>query len=201
MLQENQAYQQQLQNYYASQQPAKAPAYQQHLDAATTQGYVTADQMSPLVEQFQSQFTAMESRNNELLNALHLVNEQRKADAGRFSPLLQESANTRLNGSITAAAKRLGVSDSAMDFFTSHSKNLHAAYEGDDLNDQFPGMIDDSWKQMLAATSAHNKAEAAQAKRGIVGGGGRTSPSMPLTADLVDPDDIADEFFTDETDE
>ncbi len=199
------AYGQQLQAHYAQQyqqaQQPQIPAYQEHVDAAKSQGFVTYDQIGSLAKGFDERLAGLQAQNEEHLQAMHLVHEQTKRQAARYDPLIEQSTAQRLDVTIAEAASRLGIKEGAMDYFGNHARNVHAAYEGDDLNEAYPDLLDTSWKDMLSATAAMNKAEVQEAKRGLSSSGGTASPSKPLDMKLDTPEEIADEFWTDEEDE
>jgi hypothetical protein len=86
--------------------------------------------------------------------------------------------NNRFEGVISGAMKQHGIPDELKDW----AKEVYLAYEGDDLDSEYPTIIQNRWEQMKKVLSAQQKVqlEQAKARKWVPGVGGNAVPSKPL---------------------
>lgn len=82
---------------------------------------------------------------------------------------------------------------------TQWAKELYLAYEGDDLDDEFPGILKERYEGFNRAMDAQRAAKVRQARDGkmfVPGKGGNTGPTKPFQIKAnASPAEIADALF------
>lgn len=133
--------------------------------------YLTGEQAA---ETIQSIGDAMSYRDKVLIGTLQELQKMQKIVNNLQSNHLNSSFDGRLNGWL----KEQGVPEELKDW----AKEMYLAYEGDDLDSEFPTMLKNRWEEINRVISARQKAsvEAARKRPFIPGMGGNANPSKPL---------------------
>ena len=103
--------------------------------------------------------------------------------------------NTSFDSKISKWVADTGLPVEATDF----AKELYLAYEGDDLDSEFPTILKNRWEQVvgLARAAEQKRIESARKLPFVPGRGGQGVPSKPLTDKLAkaSPAQVADELW------
>lgn len=97
----------------------------------------------------------------------------------QFQGIGAANAQTNFEGKINKFVSESGLPAEAKDF----AKELYLAYEGDDLDQEFPQILQNRWNQISKAISAQKAASVASARQGkfgLPGRGGNGAPSKGI---------------------
>ena len=126
------------------------------------------------VEVVQSIGEQIRQRDLVLLGALKQMKQMQDLVQGLHST----STNTAFDAKIARWLTDGGFPPEAADL----AKEIYLAYEGDDLDDEFPKIFADRWNQIEKITEARRQGKITAARRApfLPGKGGQTGPSKPL---------------------
>lgn len=154
-------------------------------------GQDAAKVVEHLTERFNSQETALQQRDI----ALGLMYKQLKQVSQLVSGLQGRHSATEFEGKIDRFVTSGGLPKEATEF----AKELYLAYEGDDLDQEFPAILKRRWEQLSGIYKASEKARVDQARRQpfVPGKGGNGTPSKPLNQNFAKASakEIAEAFW------
>lgn len=136
-------------------------------------GADAAEMVSGIVAQFQSRDQVIQILAKELLSAKNIL-----------SGLHESSTNQSFDSKINKWVGELGY-DAQAPGITDIAKEVYLAYQGSDLDSEFPRIFGERMKQIEAFFEAKRRNAVTNARRNpfVPGQGGQTSPSKPLTLD------------------
>jgi hypothetical protein len=108
--------------------------------------------------------------------------------------LNESHTGQQFDSKINRWVQELGLPTEATDL----AKEIYLAYEGDDLDNEFPTILRNRWEQMVRVINAQQQAKVAAARKQpfLPGRGGTGSPSRPLQLDpRMSASQIAEELF------
>jgi hypothetical protein len=108
--------------------------------------------------------------------------------------LNESHVGSQFDGKIQRWVSELGLPPEASDL----AKEIYLAYEGDDLDNEFPTILRNRWEQMVRVIQAQQQAKVAANRKQpfLPGRGGQTGPSRALQLDpRLTPAQMADELF------
>jgi hypothetical protein len=159
----------QAQRQAASQQQrgGRADAY----EALRSLPYLSGQEAAAVVEQIES---VQRERDGILLATL----KELQRIKGTVSSLNQTHSSQAFEGKINRFVKDAGLPDAWIE----PTKKLYLAYEGDDLDQDFPRILDEYVTEQRALFDGERQAKLDKARRVpfVPGRGGQTSPSKPL---------------------
>lgn len=117
----------------------------------------------------------IQQRDMVLLAALNKMQQMQQTLAG----LNQNHVNSNFEGKISKWVDEVGVPREALDW----AKELYLAYEGDDLDQEFPRILKERWDLMNRVVNSQRETAARKAKEArmfVPGKGGNAGPNSPL---------------------
>lgn len=138
----------------------------------------------------------LQQRDMILMAALKQMQRMQQIVGG----LHQNSTNSAFEAKISKWLTDGGYPPEAADL----AKEIYLAYEGDDLDQEFPRIFKDRWEQTERIFEARRQAKinAARKQPFLPGKGGQTGPTKPLQLDpKASPKDIADLLWSNLQDE
>jgi hypothetical protein len=154
--------------------------------------YLSGEDAAAVVEHLQQ---THESAIQQRDAALALMAQQLIKINNVVKQLHSRSAGSDFDGKIARYVKDLGLPEEA----TELAKEIYLAYEGDDLDSEYPNILRTRWQQIEAAITASQKRkvdEARQRRPFLPGKGGQGSPSKPLEGfSKASAKDIADHLW------
>ncbi len=165
-------------------QAIKALPYLSGEDAARVTEHIVG-QMS----QFSGQ---LEQRDQAIVMLYNQIQQIQKGLGG----LNAQSATEAFNHKIDGWVKELDLPQEATDL----AKEIYLAYEGDDLDNEFPNILKNRWAQIEAAITGRQRKQVEEARNRNLrsfapGKGGTGTPSRPLNEGYKSARQIADEMF------
>ena len=154
--------------------------------------YLNGEQAASVVDHVMNEIGGLSKELSRRDMALALMYKQMKQMGTTLDRLHSNHTNTEFDSKIAKFVKEGGLPEKA----TSWAKKLYLAYEGDDLDQEFPKILKTEWEEIggVFKTSEREKVEAARRAPFVPGKGGNGSPSRPLGQDWVKKSakDIAD---------
>lgn len=156
-------------------------------DALRQLPYLTGEDAAGVVQSIAQQ---IQQRDQVLLAALNRMKQME----GIVQGLHQSSTNSSFESKINNWLDQGGYSRDYADL----AKEVYLAYEGDDLDQEFPQIFSARVEQIRKAIEAERAAKLNAARKVpfVPGRGGQTGPSKPLTlSGKENPKDIADQLW------
>jgi hypothetical protein len=152
-------------------------------------GQEAAEVVEQLAGQFDSFQGALRQRDAVMLALAKHIQQQNQALSG----ITSKSSMADFEGKTARWAKDIGVPDAMVP----RLQELYLAYEGDDLDNEFPTIARKWWDDIQAAVRGYDKgrAEAARKLPFIPGQGGQAGPSKPLNSGFKTAKQITDELW------
>lgn len=197
---EKQQLQQQLQDHQRrlqgqqqqqSQTPNKLQALAGQLKSLT---YLNGEQASGVVAQVMEHFGEYDRDLQQRDMALALMYKQLKEMGTTLQTLNGQHTSTQFEGKIAKFVKDAGLPEGA----TKWAQELYLAYEGNDLDREFPRIMKERWEEIAGLHKAAEKQRVEQARRVpfVPGQGGNGSASKPLSfKPNASSKEIADAFW------
>lgn len=113
---------------------------------------------------------------------------------GYLNTLVGDHSTSTFNAKIGQFVKNAGIPDA----LTDHVKELYLAYEGDDLDQEFPTILQNWYSNITKALETHRRTQVQAAKRlpWVPGKGGNTGPHAPMKlTGKESPRDIANQVW------
>lgn len=127
--------------------------------------------------------------------ALQVLYHQLKATRDMVNNLQSNHTNSAFENKISRWVGELGLPPEAKEL----AQEIYLAYEGDDLDSEFPNILRNRWDQLMSIARATEKARVDNARRlpFVPGKGGQGVPSKPLQDKLAkaSPAQVADELW------
>lgn len=149
--------------------------------------YLTGEEAAQVVEQIEAG-----QRERDMIHLATL--KQLQALQGIVQNLNQSHTTTSFENKISKFVKDAGLNDG----WIPQVRRLYLAYEGDDLDQEFPGILSSYVEDIrkLNESERQEKVERARRTPFVPGKGGQTGPSKPLAIKSnSSARDIADELF------
>lgn len=182
------AYKQQIaQQQQQQRQPQQPNQSDPLLDKLAALPYITGQDSVEMVRNIADQ---IKQRDMVLLSAL----QQMKQMQAVVQSLNQNHASQSFDAKITKWVSDGGYPPEAADL----AKEVYLAYEGDDLDTEFPTIFANRWQQLLKLTEAIRQQKINAGKRPpfVPGKGGQAAPSKPLEIKAnTSSKQLADELF------
>jgi hypothetical protein len=138
----------------------------------------------------QSIYGEFQQRDKILIAALTELQKMQKV----VGSLNESYQGSNFEGKISKWVADAGLPPEA----TQLAKEIYLAYEGDDLDNEFPQILMDRWNQIEKVITARQQAKVQAAKRQpfLPGRGGQAGPSKPLQLDpRLSSTQVADELW------
>jgi hypothetical protein len=184
--QERQSQQQQLAEYQRRERLAEIQRVQTQkgdaISALRELPYLRGEEAAQLAEGLHAQFGQMQSalgqRDQVIMKLAEVVNQLK----GQLGPLMEQHSGAAFENKIGGYLTNLGLSDSTV--AKELAKEIYLAYEGEDLDQEFPNIFQNRWNQLEQDFAKRSKAKADAARRNpfVPGRGGAGVPSRPLQA-------------------
>ena len=167
--------QSQQQQQQRAQRPNKLAELAQSLKSLT---YLNGEQAAGVVEHLTQQFAANEQELQKRDYALGLMYKQMKQMEQTVNGMARKNSSAEFGSKIGKFVKDAGLPDRANRW----AQELYLAYEGDDLDVEFPKILRERWEELTGIHEEQRKARVDQARRQpfVPGRGGNGSPSKPL---------------------
>jgi uncharacterized protein YukE len=116
----------------------------------------------------------IQQRDRIMMGIAQKLQSMEKQFGSVYESHTNQSFDAKINGWLNAGGYPAEAADLA--------KEIYLAYEGDNLDEEFPQIFDTRWNQIVKAIESQKAAKVAAAKRQpfIPGKGGQTGPSKPL---------------------
>lgn len=200
--QEAQQYQQRLAEYERKEREAVARQQRELAQKGQTDlvsslrglQYLSGEEAARVVEHLTGQLQGYEKRFEESNAATVLLYNQLLNLAKGLNGLQAQSGQAEFSGKIGKFLKDAGLPDEAREFAT----ELYTAYEGPNLDADFPNILKTRWQQLQTLARKAAAAEAAQRRQNpfVPGKGGMGSAAKPLNnLAKSSAKDIADAFW------
>lgn len=152
------------------QQPQNSPE-QDLLAKLREKPYLSGEEAAEVVQSIVSQFG---QRDKVLVAALQRMQEMNEKLGGLYQNHTQQSFSSKIDKWLTDS----GYGPDAREI----AQEIYLAYEGDDLDQEFPRIFTERMKQLEAMFEARKRAAVEKARRMpfVPGRGGQASPSQPL---------------------
>lgn len=164
-------------------QPRQANPYEELTNKLKALPYLKGEEAAEVVQQIVGGFghVANELQRRDL--ALGLMYKKIQELEQGVSSYTGQQAEVQFDGKIAGFVQQVGLPKEAADF----AKKLYLAYEGDDLDAEFPAILKQEWDSMLNLVEAQRKARIEAARRApfVPTRGGNGRPSAPLAARLA----------------
>lgn len=178
----------------SGQQPVNRPDPRATMrDRLSKLQYLNGEEAAQLYEDLHSQFEQRDQALQTRDMALRVIAMKVSEALSRIDELSQRNTSTDLKGKIAKFKSELGLPDGTEEFL----EDLYSAYEGEDLDTEFPNIVKARWEQVTSAIRALDKAKVEQAKKArfVPGRGGTLSPSKPIDVSDMDAREAADFFW------
>lgn len=144
--------------------------------------YLSGEEAAKVVDHLTQQFSTFEQALQQRDMALGLMYRQMKAMEGTVGSLHGQRSKSEFDAKISNFVKSAGLPERA----TQWAKELYSAYEGDDLDQEFPRIMKERWEELKGLHEESRKTQAEQARRlpFVPGRGGNGSPSRPLNQNM-----------------
>jgi len=139
-----------------------------------TRPYLTGEEAAQVVENLTGEFGKRDQLTVQLVQRLLNLEKQ-------LGGLNESHSTNAFEGLISKTINQLGMPPEAADW----AKEVYLAYEGDDLNSEFPQILQNRWDQLqrLYAAQQASKVSAARKPPFVPGRGSTAGPSRPLQMD------------------
>lgn len=155
--------------------------------------YLKGEEGAALLGRVQEEIQARDQKFGTAMGVIKMLAEKLQQ-----TNQLVESMNNRFrtqdfDAKIGKYREDLGLPAEAKDFLT----ELYLAYEGDDLDSEFPNIARSRWEQIQSLVRAADRAKVAEARKNrfVPGKGGVGSPSKPLDTSRMSPRELADAMW------
>lgn len=149
--------------------------------------YLDGEAAATMAEAFEGE---IRQRDQILLAALQKVAAMEKT----LNTLNESHVGASFEGKINKWLGEIGLPPEAADL----AKEVYLAYEGDDLDYEFPQILRNRWEQLqrVFAATQQQKIQAAKKQPFLPGRGGGTGPSRPLQLDpRLSAAEVADQLW------
>ena len=143
--------------------------------------YLNGEQAANVVDHVMREIGGMGQELQRRDMALALMYKQMKQMGVTLNQLHSNHSNTEFDSKISRFVKENGLPEKA----TGWAKKLYLAYEGDDLDQEFPRILKEEWEGIggIIKQTEKERVEAARRQPFVPGKGGQGSPSKPLGQD------------------
>ncbi len=133
--------------------------------------YLSGPEAAKVVQSIQQQ---IQGRDKILVAALQQMQKMSQIVNGLHETSQGQSFDSKINNWLKAGGYPAEASELA--------KEIYLAYEGDDLDNEFPQIFDQRWKQINSIIDAQRRSQLEAARRSpfVPGKGGQTGPNAPL---------------------
>ena len=175
-------------------QPAQQSKLQELASNLKSLTYLNGEQAASVVDHVMQEMASSQQELHKRDTALALMYRQMKSMDQQLKQLYSQHTNTSFDSKITRFVKDSGLPEKAADW----AKKLYLAYEGDDLDQEFPKILKQEWEAIggLVRDTEKQKLERARQVPFVPGRGGNGTPSKPLEGFAKkSAKDIADAFW------
>lgn len=163
------------------------------IDKLRSLSYLSGEEAAAVVEDLTGRFGQYDQelqRRDLALVMLHKQLQDLKKNVGVFN---EQRVNQDFEGKIGRWIGDLGLPPEAKEF----ASELYLAYEGDDLDNEFPNILKSRWEQLAGAIRAMDRKKVEEARRlpFVPNKGGTASPSRPLNQGFKSARQIAEEMW------
>lgn len=156
--------------------------------------YLDGNAAATLVDHVSQQFEGFQNAIAQRDAALSLIVKQMQQQGATLQALQSRASGTDFDSKINRFVSELGLPQAA----STLAKEIYLAYEGDDLDQEFPEILRSRWEQVQNLVSEANKQRAEQARqrawvpgRGGVGAAGKSAQEWAKAT----PAQIADDLW------
>lgn len=155
--------------------------------------YVKGQEAAQLARQVQAEFDRRDKDQQTLLQVTKLIASKLAETQQALDSVKGRFATSDFQTKISKYQKELDLPEEAGEFL----QELYSAYEGEDLDQEFPNIARKRWEQLsaLVRTQDKKRLDAARQKHFTPGKGGQGTPSKPLDMSRMTPKEIADTVF------
>lgn len=170
-----QQYEQQMRGGYGQQQQPQKPNLAEQVRALP---YLTGQEAASVVESITQQIGQYDAALQKRDAALVMLYKRLQQMEQSFGSIQQRTTMSDFQGKIAKWVKDAGIPEGAQEW----AQELYLAYEGDDLDQEFPQILTNRWNQLQGFLKAQEKerVEAARRQPFVPGRGGSGTPSKPL---------------------
>jgi hypothetical protein len=176
-------------------QPSGQPASpaSQMVEKLKSLSYLSGEEAANVVESLVGHFgqfdNALKQRDQVLLALAQHIQKQNQMLNG----ITSKSSSAEFEGKIDRWVGSMGLPPEAKEL----AQEIYLAYEGDDLDNEFPAIFQKRWQQIEGIVRANDKRRAEEARRlpFTPRTGGNSGPSRPLNSGFKSAKEIADEMF------
>lgn len=164
------------------------------LDQIKTLPYISGEDANKLAEHLSGQFGGFGQELSKRDQVLQILAKELLSMKQQFSSVQTERTNSAFDSKITGWVRSMGLPPEANDF----AKELYLAYEGDDLDQEFPGILKTRWESLQKMFKATEAAKIAQSRNlpFTPGRGGNGTPTKPFELKAnASSKEIADMLF------
>lgn len=155
--------------------------------------YLSGEEAARVVEFLQREVGNQSEALSRRDQAILYLGKQLEQVQGLVNGMHQESSSQKFDGKIRKWMKEMDLPDEVEDFV----KETYLAYEGADLDSEFPSILGKRWEQLQKAIRAldQRKVQNARPNPFLPKRGGGAVPSKPLKQGYKTPAQMADELF------
>lgn len=163
------------------------------IDKLRQLSYLSGEEAAAVVEDLTGRFGQYDQelqRRDLALVMLHKQLQDLKRNVGVFN---EQRVSQDFDGKIGRWINELGLPAEAKDF----ASELYLAYEGEDLDTEFPNILKQRWEQLAQAVRQIDRKKVEEARRlpFTPGKGGTASPSQPLNQGFKSAREIAEQMW------
>lgn len=142
--------------------------------------YLRGEEAVQLYERLAGEFSNHQNALNQRDTVILALAQELGKIKNQFAPLLEAHSGSVFEGKIDKFLKELDLGDDSV--AKNLAKEIYLAYEGDDLDAEFPNIFRDRWNSLEEGFAKRAKAKVDAAKKApfVPGRGGLGTPSRPL---------------------
>lgn len=163
------------------------------VNALTQKEYLTGQEAAQLVQHLMQQVQGTARQFDPTHQAILQIAQQVKALQDGMKPFQEERTQGRFKEKISKFVKDSGLPDEALDL----AQEVYLAYQGDDLDQEFPSILSKRWEQISKAVRAADRAKLQKSREAafVPGKGGTGIASKPLSNAFKSAKEIADSVW------
>lgn len=140
--------------------------------------YLNGEQAAGVVDHVMQEISGLNQELSRRDMALALMYKEMKRMGSTLNTLHSNHTNAEFDSKISKFVKDAGIPEKAVGW----AKKLYLAYEGDDLDTEFPKILKQEWEDIGGVFRQTEKERVAAARQTpfVPGRGGQGSPSKPL---------------------
>lgn len=172
--------------------PPKDPA-QDLLAAIKSRQVLSGEEAAAVMEHFLQRANSFQPALQHRDQAMLMLGQEIAKLKSQLSSVNAERADVSFNRKISGWLKELDLPDEAADL----AAEIYLAYEGEDLDSEFPDLLRKRWESVEKLVRARDRArrESARSKPFVPGKGGNGAASKPINTANMSPKQITDEIW------